>query len=181
LQRHFPVARLLPRRSFSIHDIRSLLRPARPERFAAKFSVRFISIIQFLFSFTLSPSTVIQSFLYHSLIYTMGAESHKVTGAPTFPALALCAVSFSVSEVADPSTLSKSQFAAIHWASRLLASWNLVRKSSKISRYIFLYLPRGLVVMHLGGNDWITSFINIHSTVTWRCLFVLLPVVPHFP
>jgi hypothetical protein len=76
LQRHFPVAWLLPRRLFSIHDIRSLLRPARPERFAAKFSVRYISIIQIFFSLLFLPALSCKVFCI-TLIYTMGAETHS--------------------------------------------------------------------------------------------------------
>jgi hypothetical protein len=71
------------------------LRPARLERFPDNLqSVRF--------------TIFIQGCLTHSISHTVGAITYGVVGAPTCPAVTPCAASFSASEVADPSTLSKS-------------------------------------------------------------------------
>jgi hypothetical protein len=70
LQRHFPVARLLLRQSFSICHIHSLLRPVVLSSFDKFRSVRFV--------------TIIQCFLSHSLSRPVGAITQGVAGASTF-------------------------------------------------------------------------------------------------
>jgi hypothetical protein len=107
LQHHFPEARLLPRRSFSIHDIRSLLTPACPERFVDKLSVRpgyhnNPKPSSLLFHST--QSTILFSITLSLSHTTVGAVIHGVASAPTFPAPLVSASSFL--EVADSSTIS---------------------------------------------------------------------------
>jgi hypothetical protein len=61
-----------------------------------------------------------------------GAKLPRVAGAPTVPSLLTLKLRLgpSVSEVADPSTLSSFSFSATHWTSRPLASRAPVRKPS---------------------------------------------------
>jgi hypothetical protein len=102
------------------------LRPARPERFPDTFLlVQVIAIIQIIFFLSLSHT--------HTLSLsptTVGAVTHGVADAPTYPALTSCTISFSVSEGAYLFTRSISLFPVTRWTSRLLALRTPVRKPS---------------------------------------------------
>jgi hypothetical protein len=69
---------------------------------------------------------LIQVYHHHPVLFApqmVGAELPKVAGAPTFPAPTLSAVAFSVSEGADPSTMS-SPFFFFNFLNLHSGGWN---------------------------------------------------------
>jgi hypothetical protein len=107
-----PLARLLPRRSFSKRYIRSLLRPARPERFPIKLpaSASYHSHRNFSFFLSISlpkqssklfsffPSLSLYLFFFFTIILNLFLSLSLGAGDPTLPAPALPEIPFCVSE-----------------------------------------------------------------------------------
>jgi hypothetical protein len=97
LQHRFHVGRLLPQRSFTNRYIRSLLRPARSERFPNQLPASpsyyshpklssFLSITLPRYSYKFSPFS---HFLFNTIILSFLLPLSLGAGAPTLPAPAL--------------------------------------------------------------------------------------------